>query len=428
MLKQQQKLRAKLCTTLFTLVSWSTLSIADDKTVEVFHYWTTASEAKSIDVLKRLTAQAGYHWQDATVEGAAGENAFSSLEARVLAAQAPDVGQIKGRDIQRWARLGVLQPLIAINGDSRWQATLPDEFLDHLKLNGELYAIPIHIHRTNWLWINQAALQRADLPAPSTWSDFIALCEKLQALGFPVIAQSLDGWQLATLFEGLVLATHGAEFYRKVFIDLSFRSARSDEMADVLSKLRQMQPFFIPTQTSATWDENAISVADGNAAMMFMGDWMKGELANKSRFVNQDYVCVPTPGSQQGFIYDVNAFASFKNRNGRETNSLDVLNLVLSREFQTEFNVYKGSMPIHDQVDNQAFDDCTQQAIKTFKWSTTNKQLVPSIAHGLANINGVQHGLFKGLITFINDPTMSAEEGAKNLAKEMSYGAYFITN
>jgi glucose/mannose transport system substrate-binding protein len=401
---------------------------AEDNDVEVFHYWTTASEAKSIAVLERLTTEQGLNWVDATVEGAAGENAFDSLEDRVLEANAPDIGQIKGRDIQRWARLGILQPLSSIDANLRWQSTLPEAFLDHLKLNDELYAIPIHIHRTNWLWISKEALRIADLPAPKTWTDFINLATELRNQRVPVIAQSLDAWQIATMFEGLVLSTHGPDFYRKVFIDLSFRELRSPEMAEVFKRLREMQQFFILNQESKTWDANAISVADGESAMMFMGDWMKGELANKSRWVGEHYVCVPTPGQYQGFIYDVNSFASFKNRKDREDHSIDVLNLVLSSEFQTEFNVYKGSMPIHDDVDVDQFDACTQAAMASFKNATANESLVPSIAHGLANINGVQHGLFDGLITFINDPEMTPSEGAKNLAKEMRYGAYYITN
>lgn len=406
----------------------SAVALAQDNEVEVFHYWTTASEAKSIAVLKRLVAESGLEWQDATVEGAAGENAFASLEARVLSSNAPDIGQIKGRDIQRWGRLGILQPLTEIRQSLRWQSTLPDAFLKHLTLDEELYAVPIHIHRTNWLWVNKNALNKAGLSVPTTWDEFIQLITVLEKQGVPVIAQSLDGWQLATLFEGLVLSTHGADFYRDVFVELSFRDARSDKMAEVFAKLRQLQPFFITQQLSATWDANAISVADGDAAMMFMGDWMKGELLNKGRFVGDDYVCIPTPGSNSGFIYDVNSFSSFKNRKGREQNGLAVLKLVLSSEFQTEFNVYKGSMPIHDDVDSTAFDACTNDAITAFKSATDQNSLVPSVAHGLANSNGVQHGLFEALEAYILDESMTAEQGAKRLAKAMRYGAYYISN
>lgn len=396
--------------------------------VEVYHYWTTASESKAIGVLKNLVSAAGIDWIDATVEGAAGENAFTGLSDRVVKANAPDIGQIKGYDIQRWARLGMLNPLTEINIQRRWQSTLPDSFLNHLKFQDKLYAIPIHIHRTNWLWLHKPTLDAYNLSPPEDWEDLMNILSELDRHGVPLIAQSLDGWQLATLFEGLVLATHGPAFYKNVFVDLSFSHARSPEMAQVFNRLRQLQRYFIPKHHAGRWDENAISVADGQANLMFMGDWMKGELANRNRLVNRDYICVPTPGLHEGFIYDVNSFASFKSRQDNVSLAKDVLNLVLTSEFQTDFNRIKGSMPIHPFVDQGQFDQCTLTAIDAFQTATSSDALVPSIAHGLANINGVQHGLFEALEEFIRTPTMTSEVGAKLLAKRMRFGAYYITN
>jgi len=410
------------------LIAFSNNVFAQEKSVEVFHYWTTASEAKSINVLKSMTASAGYNWIDATVEGAAGENAFSSLKSRVLSANAPDLGQIKGRDIQRWARLGMLNPLTDINQQSRWQMNLPTEFLNHLKLEGELYAIPLHIHRTNWLWMHKPTLEQFGLKPPKSWEELEHILSTLKKNNVPVIAQSLEGWQLATMFEGLLLATKGPDFYRQVFVDLSYSAARSQDMVDVFEKFRTLHQYFIVERKSATWDSNAISVADGKANLMFMGDWMKGELTFKKRVIGSDYICVPTPGQYSGFIYDVNSFASFKNKNGRSQNAKDVLTMVLTSEFQTEFNQYKGSMPIHPYVERSDFDDCTQTAMSAFELAQKSNSLVPSVAHGLANINGVQHGLFEGLEKFANTPSMTAEEGSKFMANRMRYGAYYITN
>jgi len=139
--------------------------------VEVLHYWTSGGEAKSIAELKKMMEAKGVVWKDFAVAGGAGENAATALKARVIAGSAPTAAQIKGPSIQEWGQEGVLANIDAAATEGKWDSLLPSVVSNVMKYKGHYVAVPVNVHRVNWLWINPQVLAKAGaMPRPTSTS------------------------------------------------------------------------------------------------------------------------------------------------------------------------------------------------------------------------------------------------------------------
>ena len=51
-----------------------------------------------------------------------------------------------------------------------------------MKPKGSWVAVPMNIHRINWMWGGKKALDKAGITTmPATWAEFNADCDKLKA-------------------------------------------------------------------------------------------------------------------------------------------------------------------------------------------------------------------------------------------------------
>ena len=156
--------------------------------VEVLHYWTSGGEAKSAAELKKLMEAKGVSWKDFAVAGGGGENAMTALKARVIAGSAPTAAQIKGPSIQEWGKEGVLANIDAAAKDGKWDASLPKVVSDVMKYKGHYVAVPVNVHRVNWLWVNPEVLKKAGATAPTNFDEFFVAADKIKKAGLIAIA------------------------------------------------------------------------------------------------------------------------------------------------------------------------------------------------------------------------------------------------
>ena len=86
-------------------------------------------------------------------------------------------------------------------------------------------AAPVNIHRIDWFWANKSVLDSNGIKMPTTWKQFNAAADKLQAAGIIPFAHGGQPWQDATVFEAVALGIGGNDFYKKAFIDLDQAAA-----------------------------------------------------------------------------------------------------------------------------------------------------------------------------------------------------------
>lgn len=408
--------------TLKTTLIAATLALAFSSTaraaeeVEVLHWWTSGGEAKALSVLKDDLSKQGITWKDMPVAGGGGTAAMTVLRARVQAKNAPTAVQMLGFDIQDWAKEGATANLDSLAKEEKWDEVVPEALQKFSKYDGHWVAAPVNVHSTNWVWANKKVLEEAGVTEqPKDWDGFIAALDKVKAKGLTALAHGGQPWQDATLFDSVVLATGGPEFYKKAMIDLDKDALTSDNMKKSFDRMRQLRGYVDTNFSGRDWNLAAAMVIEGKAGFQIMGDWAKGEFLNAGKKPGVDFLCYRTPGTQGSVTFNSDQFVMFNVGEDRQKAQLAMAKAVESPTFQVAFNKVKGSVPARTDAPNDEFDDCGKQGMKELAEASKAGTLMGSMAHGHAAPAAVKNALYDVVTKHFNSD-MSSDDAVKALA------------
>lgn len=395
------------------VVAGTSLAHAEPQ-AEVLHWWTSGGEAKSVAVLQKEFASRGGKWTDMPVAGGGGDAAMTALRARVLAGNAPTAVQLKGPAIQEWYEEGVLANISSVAKAQGWADVLPASIAGHMKCEGKWCAAPVNVHRIDWIWANAAVLAKNGISMPTSWDEFNAAAEKLQAAGITPLAHGGQAWQDATVFEAVALGIGGPEFFQKAFVELDQATLKSNTMVKVFDQMRIMRGFVDNNFSGRDWNLATAMVMNGEAAFQIMGDWAKGEFLAAGKRPGIDFLCASTPGD--GFLYNVDSFAMFAvDGSEKKDGQLLLAELIVGKNFQKVFNMNKGSIPARVDVALDDFDPCAHTSAQDMATSNAGGSLLPSYAHGMA-LRGAQAGAITDVVTAHFNSDMSSADAVKMLA------------
>ncbi|CZT37181.1 glucose/mannose transport system substrate-binding protein [Rhizobium sp. 9140] len=361
--------------------------------VEVLHWWTSGGEASALEVLKKDLEAKNISWTDMPVAGGGGTEAMTVLRARVTAGNAPTAVQMLGFDILDWAKEGALGNLDAVAAKENWDKVIPKALQKFSKYDGHWIAAPVNLHSTNWMWINKAALDKAGGKEPQSWEELIALLDNFKAQGIIPVAAGGQPWQDATVFDAVVLSL-GVDFYTSAFIDLDPKALGGDKMKEAFNRMTTLRSYVDPNFSGRDWNLASAMVIDGKAGVQFMGDWAKGEFSKAGKTPGKDYVCMRFPGTQGAVTFNTDQFAMFKVADSKVPAQMEMASAIESPEFQSAFNVVKGSAPVRTDVSDAAFDDCGKKAIRDAAEADKSGKLIGSMAHGHANPAAVKNAIY----------------------------------
>ncbi|MEZ9058777.1 ABC transporter substrate-binding protein [Vibrio pelagius] len=408
----------KINKTLLTLSLLAASTFSQAGEVEVLHWWTAGGEAKSAAVLKEMIEEQGHTWKDFAVAGGGGESAMTVLKTRAVSGNPPSAAQIKGHDIQEWGGLGFLTSLDATAKQEKWDDILPAVVTKVMKWDGEYVAVPVNVHRVNWLWANPEVLEKSGVTVPTTLDEFFVAADKIKAAGFIPLAHGGQPWQDATVFEAVALDVLGSEDYNKAFVDLDMDVLSGDKMVEVFTKFKKMRDYIDSNSPGRDWNVATSMVINGEAAMQIMGDWAKGEFTAAGKVPGKDYICAPAPGTDGQFTFNIDSFAFFElGDKENQKAQQDLAKTILTKDFQEVFNLNKGSIPVRLDMDMSKFDQCALDSMATFKASADSGDLVPSMAHGLSTTSYAQGAIYDVVTNFFNEKDADPKEAATKLAK-----------
>ena len=384
--------------------------------VEVLHWWTSGGEAKSVAELKKILETKGHKWKDFAVAGGGGENAMTVLKSRVVSGKPPTAAQVKGPSIQEWGQEGVLTNLDDVAKGANWDGLLPAVVSNVMKYQAHYVAVPVNVHRVNWMWANPEVFKKAGAKIPTTWEEFAVAADKIQKAGFIAVAHGGQPWQDATVFESVALGVGGAEWYNRAFVNLDASALNSPTMEKSFSTLRNVQKYFDKDAANRDWNLATAMVINGKAAMQFMGDWAKGEFTAAGKSPGKDYVCMPAPGNKGAFTFNIDSFIMFEQKNADARDAQRALaSSIMEPQFQEVFNLNKGSIPARSGMSMAKFDQCAKDSSSEFESSAKSKKLVPSWAHGMAMPASAQGAMFDVVTQFLNS-NMTPKAAAEKMA------------
>jgi glucose/mannose transport system substrate-binding protein len=385
--------------------------------VEVLHWWTSGGEAKSVAELKKILESKGDKWKDFAVAGGGGETAMTVLKSRVVSGQPPTAAQVKGPGIQEWAREGVLANLDDTAKAGNWDALLPGVVSNVMKYQGHYVAVPVNVHRVNWMWVNPEVFKKAGAKPPATWDEFAAAADKVQKAGFIALAHGGQPWQDATLFEAIALGTGGADWYHKAFVELDQKALNSPQMEKSFATLRTVQKYIDKDAANRDWNLATAMVINGKAGMQIMGDWAKGEFTAAGKTPGKDYLCLPAPGNKGAYTFNIDSFIMFKQKDpAAQTAQAHLASAIMEPQFQEVFNLNKGSIPVRSGMKLDKFDQCAKDSAEEFSASAKSNKLVPSWAHEMAMPPANKGAMFDVIASFMSTPGMTPKQAAEKMA------------
>jgi len=386
--------------------------------VEVLHYWTSGGEASALKVLQKMMQKEGHSWTDFAVAGGGGQTAMTILKSRVISGNPPSSSMISGPEIQQWGELDVLANLDKVAASEKWDELLPENIANIHKYNGHYVAVPVNVHRINWMWINKKILDEVNKgQVPNDWKSFISFLDGAKAAGYTGFSHGGQDWQDATVFEQIALSTGGAEWYQQAFVDLDQKALSSEKMTESFARFKQLKTYMDPGMPGRDWNLATAQIIEGKAAVQIMGDWAKGEFSAAGKKPGVDYVCASVPGTNNSFTFNVDAFMMFDNQSKDNVKAQETLaKLLLSKEFQEEFNLRKGSIPVRPDVSLARYDSCAKLAMKDFQAASKAGTLKPSFSHSMAMTPDVSGAVYDVITNYFNNDSITAAQATKELS------------
>jgi len=388
--------------------------------VLMLHQWASGNDAASIAKLGDMFTAAGGEWQQTAIAGHTA-NTLAKLRADVVAGNAPAAVQLKGPEIAEWNATGGTANMDDLANEEGWDKVVAPELLPVMKPDGHWVAAPMNIHRINWIWGNKAAMEGVGVTAlPKTWAEFNADCDKAIAGGKICLAHLSADWTDATTFE-VVVYGQDPELFKKAFVEGNVDALRSDGMVKAFDQMRLMvSKYMDPAIAGRDYDTASNMMINGDALFFIMGDWELGTIKSVGKEPGVDILCgqAPTDWGKSGFILNSDSVVFFKQSDPDYQAGQKLLaHLILSPEFQTVFNIQKGSIPARLDVDlSKGFNACQQLSQKDLEASIADGMLVRSMAHNMTVLQKYRGAMMDTITEFVNTPDMSSADAANAMA------------
>lgn len=387
--------------------------------VELMHMWTSGDSAAALASLKDRFVAAGGEWVDSAAAGAT-SGQMATLRARVLAGDAPTASQLEGLNITEWAAAGALTNLDEVAKADDWDATMPDALKRVMTYEGHYVAVPLNIHRINWVYYNPTLLKELGLEFPKNWSEFQAAVDKAQAAGYQGFHHGGRPWQDFTLFEGVALGVGGVDFYKKAFYDLDEDTLKGETMLEVFKAFRTLTNTFDSAFPGRHYSESLKAIGQKKALFTVMGDWANANFVTDGYVYGTDFACAPVPQNDGRHPFTINsdAFGFFKQSDPDRVEGQKIIaKMVFEPQTQLEFNLKKGSVPARQGLDLSAFSACQQQSAKDIATAVADDSLLMSFAQSMAQPGAISGAAEEMLTTFVATPETTPEEGVKLLSE-----------
>jgi raffinose/stachyose/melibiose transport system substrate-binding protein len=206
----------------------------------------------------------------------------TKLATTMQSGSSPDLFQSWGGGImQAQADAGMLQDITA--AVASWKDTINAGAMSIYALDGKQYGIPWDMGMIGF-WYNKALFTKAGITAPpATWDEYLADVTKIKALPgiAPLAIAGKDKWPSMHLWTYLVLRIGGGDTMAQMIKSGDWNTDACTKAGDEVLKLNALNPYQ-PGYKSATYDNEAAAVGNGQAAMELMGQWAPGVQANDS--------------------------------------------------------------------------------------------------------------------------------------------------
>jgi glucose/mannose transport system substrate-binding protein len=162
------------------------------------------------------------------------------------------------------------------------------------------------------------------------------------------------------------------------------------------------------------WTDMARQLADGDAAMMVMGDWVKGELNAWGLATDVQFGCIAAPGTGALHLYNIDTLAMLAPRQAAPSHRQaqeKLAAIALSASIQSDYNQIKGSVPVLRNPSVAKMDSCARASWTLFAAGGA----VPSLVHRMAADELVRDAIVAEVHRFFLDDGIAVADSMRRL-------------
>lgn len=382
--------------------------------------WSAGSDGAAITALGKKFEERGGIWQHSPVPGFTTEM-MNKLRAQIIAGDPPACSQLKGPEIAAWSKIAPTVDLDALVAAAGYEKVVAPDLAKLHKPAGKWIALPLQIYSTNMLFLSKRAMDKAKADkVPVTWADFNDLAEKMKAGGvaYPVAnggTRPDDGQKFEAALAGISPAV-----YRAAIMNLDEKALKAPEIKAAFAQVRKIADWMDPNVGAQHFSTNLKRFVDGDMGMMIMGGWAQGVLRNAG-FKFEDFTIAPGP-SDNGkpvFLLNADAFIFWQRKEADlQTGQTLMAQLVMDPAIQTMYSQITGSIPVRTDVDlsGEGWSDGQRRTAAALKDAIASNQAVLSLAHNMAQENGMTAAMIDVITEYVKNKTIKPEQAATRLA------------
>lgn len=360
--------------------------------VEIFSWWTNAGEVEALNTLfKNLQASVpGIEIINAAIAGGSGPggNAKAILTTRMLAGEPPDSFQIHWGHELTYSHVSPnpnVEPLDDLWVEEGYFEQYPEGFVENGSFGGNVWAVPVNIHRSNVMWFDKQFFRDTGIPDPTTyetWDDAFNAYDDIKATGrAPFSIGEVRPFYTGHVLENVLLGVLGGQAYVDLF------NGTSDWNGEQITQSLEITKTLVENYVNedilsvdpATAFEKIFSDGENGGVMTINGDWAEGFYRGKG--YDGQYGYARPPGTQGHYMALCDAFTLPTGAPNPE-NAIAFLKVCGSQEGQDEFNHFKGSISVGSNPNLTYFNNYQKEAIKD--WQDPSTFIAPSVVHGFA--------------------------------------------
>ncbi|QQO11515.1 carbohydrate ABC transporter substrate-binding protein [Bradyrhizobium diazoefficiens] len=383
--------------------------------------WSAGSDGAAITALGKKFEEKGGVWQHSPVPGFTTEM-MNKLRAQIIAGDPPACSQLKGPEIAAWSKIAPTVDLDALVAAAGYEKVVAPDLAKLHKPAGKWIALPLQIYSTNMLFLSKRAMDKAKADKiPVTWADFNDLAEKMKSGGgvaYPVAnggTRPDDGQKFEAALAGISPAV-----YRAAIMNLDEKALKASEIKAAFAQVRKIADWMDPNVGAQHFSTNLKRFIDGDMGMMIMGGWAQGVLRNAG-FKFEDFTIAPGP-SDNGkpvFLLNADAFIFWQRKEADlQAGQTLMAQLVMDPAIQTMYSQITGSIPVRTDVDlsGEGWSDGQRRTAAALKDAIASNQAVLSLAHNMAQENGMTAAMIDVITEFVKNRTIKPDQAATRLA------------
>ncbi len=393
----------KLLWVILTFVVLASMTVWAEKLV-IYHWWTAGGEKQAINKLFEMFKERypGMEIVENPIVGGGGTTLRTVLMGLLAAGMPPDTFQsLSGADLKTYVDGGYLQPV-----DSIWQEQKLDEYFPHIlkkmvTFNGHVYAIPMSIHRANWLFYNKKLFDKLGLKPPRNVDELLQVCKKIKEVRpdlWPIVLGTRDKFMSVFLFDAILLSVGGPDVYEKYYTG-KLNVLEDPTIRKAFEYFAKLVPYIYPYHSALTWDQ---SLGKKDWVMSIIGDFAVGYMMAVGKKYGVDWDAVPFPSNPNTFLMIVDTFTLPIKAKDKDS-ARKWLKFISEPQPEKEFTILKGSIAPNKLVPVDVYpDEIRKEDVRDFR----NARIVPSSIHGVLAPESFLSEYQDILINFLYSPNV----------------------